>query len=78
MQDPRAWKVQRLPKLMEKEHFRGNAAFTKIACGLQHTGALTREGELFMWGCNDCGQVNQAKAVLNAFVLLHSYPLRQR
>lgn len=60
MQDPRAWKVQRLPKLMKQEHFKSNAAFVKIACGLQHTGALTRDGELFMWGSNDCGQVSFA------------------
>eukprot|EP00243_Klebsormidium_subtile_P007714 TRINITY_DN3473_c0_g3_i4.p1 TRINITY_DN3473_c0_g3~~TRINITY_DN3473_c0_g3_i4.p1 ORF type:complete len:198 (-),score=13.87 TRINITY_DN3473_c0_g3_i4:416-1009(-) len=57
MQDPRAWKVQRSPKLMELEHFKGDAACVKVACGLQHTGALTRDGELFMWGSNDCGQL---------------------
>jgi alpha-tubulin suppressor-like RCC1 family protein len=55
--DPRAWRVQRSPRLLEEEHFKGDPALVRIACGLQHTGAVSKDGQLFMWGSNESGQV---------------------
>ena len=31
--------------------------WTQIACGRDHTAALTKNGEVFTWGLNDCGQL---------------------
>lgn len=35
----------------------GTSIVVQIACGLNHTVALTNNGELYSWGCNKEGQL---------------------
>jgi alpha-tubulin suppressor-like RCC1 family protein len=33
----------------------------QISCGAQHSGAVTKNGRLYMWGCNDFGQIGDGE-----------------
>ncbi len=38
-------------------NIKGNPKFVQVSCGGKHTGAITAEGKLYMWGMNKEGQL---------------------
>ncbi|GBG86200.1 hypothetical protein CBR_g41104 [Chara braunii] len=60
--DPRTWRCQRTPKAVPLERLadskrRPPIYLVHVACGLQHTAAVTSDGDLYTWGANDFGQL---------------------
>ncbi len=40
-----------------KKKIKGNPKISQVSCGNNHTGAITEDGRLYMWGWNDHGQL---------------------
>ncbi|XP_020530423.1 ultraviolet-B receptor UVR8 isoform X2 [Amborella trichopoda] len=47
----------RVPKRLPWTHFKLKSRFIDIACGREHTAAVSADGSLFTWGSNDFGQL---------------------
>ena len=45
-----------IPTLIPKRYF-NNEKVVDIVLGGWHSGAITETGKLYIWGCNDCGQL---------------------
>ncbi len=52
-------KMKKKPILIK---IKGNPRFVQVSCGWNYTGAVTKEGKLYMWGENWNGQLGDDKA----------------
>ena len=57
--EPQAPSTVPLPTLIENSDSCVN--FTEISCGTRHSAAVTEDGQLYMWGCNEYGQLGNGQ-----------------
>lgn len=53
------WQETKIPLIIDPHLFPQTFKIYKVVCGGLHTLALSTEGEVFSWGCNDDGAVGR-------------------